>query len=130
MLLKKPSDTRKAKPRGRSVCRRSRREVIIGVRVSEMIAEMAMDTAKVTANSRNSRPTMPPMTRMGMKTASRDTVIETMVNPICRAPLRAATSGVSPASTKRETFSVTTMASSTTKPVAMVSAISDRLFRL
>jgi hypothetical protein len=30
----------------------------------------------------------------------------------------------------RAMFSIITMASSTTKPVAMVSAISDRLFRL
>ena len=35
-----------------------------------------------------------------------------------------------PASRWREIFSSTTMASSTTKPVAMVSAISDRLLRL
>ena len=35
-----------------------------------------------------------------------------------------------PASMWREMFSTTTMASSTTKPVAIVSAISDRLFRL
>ncbi|MNP30515.1 hypothetical protein D3C76_1235900 [compost metagenome] len=38
--------------------------------------------------------------------------------------------GFIPASTWREIFSSTTMASSTTKPVAMVSAISERLFRL
>ena len=31
---------------------------------------------------------------------------------------------------KRETFSIMTMASSTTKPVAMVRAIKERLFRL
>ena len=89
-----------------------------------------MATLSVTANSRNSRPTRPPIRRMGMNTARSETVIDTMVNPIWLAPLSAARSGDSPFSMKRETFSVTTMASSTTKPVEMVSAISDRLSRL
>ena len=39
-------------------------------------------------------------------------------------------SGGMPSSMRRAMFSVTTMASSTTKPVEMVSAISDRLSRL
>ena len=65
-----------------------------------------------------------------MNTARSETVIDTMVNPIWLAPLSAARSGDSPFSMKRETFSVTTIASSTTKPVAMVSAIKDRLLRL
>ena len=34
-----------------------------------------------------------------MKTASREAVMEMMVNPICRAPLSAARIGVSPCST-------------------------------
>ena len=45
-----------------------------------------MATLSVTANSRNSRPTMPPINRIGMNTASSDTVIETIVKPICSAP--------------------------------------------
>ena len=100
------------------------------MRVKETIAETAMATLRVTANSRKSRPTMPPIIRMGMNTASSDTVMETMVKPICLAPLSAASIGESPISTKREMFSVTTMASSTTNPVEMVSAIKDRLSRL
>ena len=70
------------------------------------------------------------MSRSGMKTASSDTVIETIVKPICFAPLSAASMGASPSSMKRVMFSVTTMASSTTKPVEIVSAMSDRLSRL
>ena len=89
-----------------------------------------MAMLRVTANSRKRRPMTPPMSRMGMNTASSETVMETMVKPICLAPLSAAWKGGSPASAKRATFSVTTMASSTTKPVEMVSAISDRLSRL
>jgi hypothetical protein len=73
---------------------------------------------------------MPPIIKIGMNTASSDTVIETIVKAIWRAPLSAASSGVWPASRKRTTFSVTTIASSTTKPVEMVSAISVRLLRL
>ena len=44
-----------------------------------------------------------------------------------RAPRRAARSGVSPSSIRRTIFSSTTMASSTTKPVAMVRAMRERL---
>jgi len=46
------------------------------------------------------------------------------------APFSEASSGVMPSSIWRVMFSSTTMASSTTKPVATVSAISDRLSRL
>ena len=53
-----------------------------------------------------------------------------MVKPISRAPFSAAWNGFMPFSTCRAMFSITTMASSTTKPLAMVSAIMVRLFRL
>ena len=65
-----------------------------------------------------------------MKTASNEQVMETIVKPICFAPLSAASVGESPSSTKRATFSVTTIASSTTNPVETVRAIKDRLSRL
>ena len=86
-----------------------------------------MVTASVTANSRNSRPTTSPMNRSGISTAISDTVSEMMVKPISAEPFSAASSGASPSSTWRAMFSIMTMASSTTKPVEMVSAISDRL---
>jgi hypothetical protein len=47
-----------------------------------------------------------------------------------RVPRRAASRAGMPASTWREMFSSTTTASSTTKPVAIVRAISDRLSML
>ena len=84
----------------------------------------------VTANSRNRRPTMPPMNSSGMNTATSDMLMVSTVKPISCAPLSAAASGFMPASTWRVMFSMTTMASSTTKPVAIVIAISDRLSRL
>ena len=102
----------------------------MGVSVRETTAETTMVTASVTANSRNRRPTTSPMNNSGISTAMSDTVSERMVKPICSAPLSAASMGGSPASMYREMFSIITMASSTTKPVEMVSAISDKLSRL
>ena len=107
-----------------------RRAHIIGVSVSETMADTTTATLKVMANSRNSRPTMPVMKSSGMNTAISETLSEMTVNPICFAPLSAASRGVSPVSMKRTMFSIITMASSTTKPVEMVSAISERLSRL
>jgi len=106
------------------------REHIIGVVASETSSEISTAADRVTANSRNSRPTMPPMNRMGMKAAISEMVIETTVVATSRTPSSAAWTGESPFSIWRVMFSRTTTASSTTKPVATVSAISDRLLRL
>jgi len=95
-----------------------------------MIADITSETLTVTANSRNSRPMMPLMNRSGMNTAISENVIDTIVKAISREPASAASRGVMPASTWRATFSTITIASSITKPTAIVSAISDRLFRL
>ena len=67
------------------------------------------------------------MNNSGMKTAISDRVSEITVKPISLAPCSAASNGPSPSSMWRTMFSIITMASSTTKPVPMVSAISDRL---
>ena len=89
---------------------------------------MAAD--RVTANSRNNRPTIPPIIRIGMNTAMSELLIDSTVKPISCPPSSAAASGRIPSSKCRFTFSITTMASSTTKPVAIVTAISDRLSTL
>ena len=68
--------------------------------------------------------------RIGMKTATRETLMETTVKPISLAPCSAACNGTMPCSRWRVMFSTTTMASSTTKPVAMVNAIRDKLSML
>ena len=60
------------------------------------MVDTAMAKASVTENSRNSRPTMPPMNKSGMKAAISDTEIDTTVKPICLAPLSVARSGESP----------------------------------
>ena len=70
----------------------------MGVRVSEMKPEMRMATQMVRANSRKSRPTMPPMKTRGMNTAASEMVMETMVKPISFAPSRAACMAVLPCS--------------------------------
>ncbi len=54
-------------------------------------------------------------------------LIESTVKPIWRAPSMVARSGVMPFSRLRNTFSITTMASSTTKPTDTASAISEML---
>ena len=59
-----------------------------------------------------------------------ETVKDRMVKAICSEPLSAACSGESPSSMYRAMFSIITIASSTTNPVAIVSAIKVRLFRL
>ena len=95
--------------------------------MSDTTVETAIAKASVTENSRNRRPTMPPMNSSGMKAATSETLIEITVKPICRAPSMAARSGDMPFSRLRNTFSIMTMASSTTKPTETASAISDRL---
>ncbi len=102
----------------------------IGVSVSDTKPDTRIATAMVTANSRNRRPTMPPMNSSGMNTAVRLAVIEMIVNPISAAPSSAACMGGFPISMWRTMFSSITIASSTTKPTARVSAISERLSRL
>ena len=67
------------------------------------------------------------MNNKGMNTAISERVSEITVKPISRAPRKAASSALSPFSMWRTIFSIMTIASSTTKPVPMVSAINDRL---
>ena len=62
-----------------------------------------------------------------MNTATSETLMENTVKPISREPSSAACIGVAPRSTWRMMFSIITMASSTTKPTEMVSAISEKL---
>ena len=62
----------------------------MGVAVSETTMETRMATERVTANSRNNRPTMPPISSSGMNTATSETLMVTTVEPISLAPFRAA----------------------------------------
>ncbi len=69
---------------------------IIGVVVRETTSEINTATESVTANSRNSRPTMLPINSNGRNTAMRDRLIEMTVNPTSREPRIAACTRVAP----------------------------------
>ena len=49
-------------------------------------SETRIAVESVTANSRNNRPTMPPMSKIGVNTATNEMLIESTVNPTSRAP--------------------------------------------
>ena len=102
----------------------------IGVSVRETTPETRIATPMVIANSLKSLPRMPPMNSTGIKTAARETVMETTVKAISLDPFKAASRVVAPFSMCLTMFSRTTMASSTTKPTQRVSAMRDRLFKL
>ena len=70
----------------------------MGVVVSETSSETPMATVRVTANSRNSRPTIPPIMRIGMNTATSEMLMESTVKPISFAPRKAACTGGMPCS--------------------------------
>ena len=63
----------------------------------------------------------------GTNTAQSTSAIETSAAPTSSIVLRAASRGVRPASILRSTFSTTTIASSTTMPIASTRPNSDRL---
>ncbi len=95
--------------------------------VSETTSDTAIASDSVIANSRNSRPISPVISRIGRNTAISERLIDTTVKPTSRAPSSAACMRGLPFSMWRMMFSSTTTASSTTKPVATISAISERL---
>ena len=101
-----------------------------GVMVSEITIEIRMAIDSVTANSWKTRPTMPGISRTGMNTATSDTLIETTVKLTSALPRNAASRRPRPELRWCTMFSSTTTASSTTKPVPMVRAISERLSML
>ena len=76
-------------------------DAIIGESVSATMLENATAAAMVSANSENSRPTSPCRKAIGTNTATRTSVVATTAKATWRAPLKAATSGVSPAAMRR-----------------------------
>ena len=104
------------------------RDASIGVSVSDTKVDARIETVTTTANSLKIRPMTPPISSTGMNTATSEIEIEMMVKPISREPLSAASNGPSPSSSIcRTMFSSMTIASSTTRPTASVSAISEML---
>jgi len=99
----------------------------MGTRVRETPAETRIARETTIANSWKSPPTTPGMKKMGMKTATSEIEIETIVNHISCEPRIAASKGSMPASTWRTMFSSMTIASSTTRPTASVMPRSETL---
>src|SRR5205807_9177331 len=55
---------------------------IMGVVVSDRMSEMTMAVESTTANSRNRRPTMPPINSIGMNTATSERLLDRTVNAV------------------------------------------------
>ena len=93
-----------------------------GVRVSALNAEMETENAIVRANWRNRMPVVPGKNATGTKTATRTSEVATTAPATSFMAMEAALCGSEiPSVMWRCTFSMTTMASSTTRPVASVS---------
>ena len=101
-----------------------------GCRLSALIAEISIETDTATANWRNSSPLIPGMNATGTNTDSSTSVIAMIGAVISRMALLVACLGVRCGSSSmiRSTFSITTIASSTTMPMASTSASSDTVF--
>ena len=84
--------------------------------------EIATAAASTTPNSVNSRPTWPSKNESGTNTAIRVSDVAITAKVTWRVPSTPATNGDSPSSIRRWMFSSTTMASSTTMPIARISA--------
>ena len=92
-----------------------------------MIAEITIETETATANCRNSCPLIPGMNATGTNTDNRTSVIA-MIGPVISAIAFLVAIGIDSSgssSMTRSTFSITTIASSTTMPMASTSASSD-----
>ena len=84
--------------------------------------EIATAAASTKPNSVNSRPTWPSRNEIGTNTAISVSEVAITAKVTWRAPSTPATSGLSPCSIRRWMFSSTTIASSTTIPIARMSA--------
>ena len=78
-------------------------------------------------NSRKSAPVWPGRKESGTKTAASVVVVAMTAKNTCRVPSTAAARGPMPWARRRTMFSSTTIASSTTRPVASTSASSVRM---
>lgn len=103
------------------------REASIGQRVSATTQDSSTDIASTKPNSRNRPPVWPGRKEIGTKTATSVSVVAMTAKKTSCAPSTAAARGPMPWLRRRTMFSSTTMASSTTSPVASTSASSVRM---
>ena len=103
---------------------------ITGLKVRATMVDMITDTAIVTLNWRKSSPVIPARKLTGTNTAQSTSDIATRAPPIpLIAFLVASFGGRCSCSIMRSTFSTTTIASSTTIPIASTSPSSVMVFR-
>ena len=118
------------KKSGGASCGRSSMAASAGLRVSELTAERMVDTAMVRANCRKKRPVTPPMKAQGTNTAE-STAATPITGPVTSVIARSAAAyGSRPCLIQRSTFSTTTIASSTTMPIASTSPKRESVLRL
>ena len=99
----------------------------MGVSVSATNAESTTANAITKPNSEKSRPAVPWKNEIGMNTAASVAVVAMTAKNTCLAPSTAAARAPMPMARWRSMFSSTTMASSTTRPVASTIASSVRM---
>ena len=90
--------------------------------MSDTSIEIAIAAPSTKPNSVNSRPTWPSRNEIGTNTAISVSEVAITAKVTWRVPSTPAISGDSPSSMRRCTFSSTTIASSTTMPIARMSA--------
>ncbi len=99
----------------------------MGASVSATKAESVTEKASTKPNSENSEPVTPGKNEIGMNTAASVAVVASTAKNTWRVPRTAAARAPRPSARWRVMFSTTTMASSTTRPVASTSASSVRM---
>ncbi len=99
----------------------------MGQSVSATIDDSVTEKARTKPNSRNNPPTWPGRKESGMNTAASVAVVAMTAKNTSRVPSTAAARGPSPWPRRRTMFSRTTIASSTTRPVASTMASSVRM---
>src|SRR5262249_2368661 len=116
------------KPLERSRCFRRKIAEREGVNVSALKAEIETENAMVRANCRNKIPVVPGKSATGTNTDTSTSEVATTAPATSFMATKAALCGsVMPSVMWRSTFSITTMASSTTRPVARVMPKSVRV---
>ena len=96
--------------------------------MSAHTAEIAIETATQTANCLYITPVIPPINKIGTNTAINTRAIATSAEPTSSIVNWVAIIADLPSSRCRLTFSITTIASSTTTPTARTSANNDSIF--
>src|SRR5262249_19303434 len=121
-----PRCSQRIRPRGGRLCRNSKPQRA-GDRLSAFNAEISIDTDTATANCLYNWPVIPGMNADGTKTENTASVIA-MIGPVTSAiAASVAAAGVNSGCVSNlcSTASTTTIASSTTMPIASTSANSD-----